>query len=55
MLKQAKMIIDKDFKVAEVDKRIYGSFIEHLEERYMTDFTSREIRSLMKKASERTL
>lgn len=30
MAKQAKMIIDKDFKVAEVDKRIYGSFIEHL-------------------------
>ncbi len=30
MFKEAKMIIDKDFKVAEVDKRIYGSFIEHL-------------------------
>jgi len=24
------MIIDKDFKIAEVDSRIYGSFIEHL-------------------------
>lgn len=24
------MIIDKDYKLAEVDKRIYGSFIEHL-------------------------
>jgi len=30
MSKQAKMIIDKEFKVAPVDKRIYGSFIEHL-------------------------
>ena len=30
MAKQTKMIIDKDFKIAEVDKRIYGSFIEHL-------------------------
>lgn len=30
MAKQTKMIIDKDFKVAKVDKRIYGSFIEHL-------------------------
>ena len=30
MMKKAKMIIDRDFKVAEVDKRIYGSFIEHL-------------------------
>ena len=24
------MILEKDFKVAEIDKRIYGSFIEHL-------------------------
>lgn len=24
------MVIDKDFKIAPVDKRIYGSFIEHL-------------------------
>jgi Alpha-L-arabinofuranosidase len=29
-LKKAKMILDKDFKIGEVDKRIYGSFIEHL-------------------------
>nr|ACB54691.1 thermostable alpha-L-arabinofuranosidase [Anoxybacillus kestanbolensis] len=28
--KTATMIIEKDFKVAEIDKRIYGSFIEHL-------------------------
>ncbi|MEK3785027.1 MULTISPECIES: alpha-N-arabinofuranosidase [Paenibacillus] len=27
---KAKMIIDKSFRIAEVDKRIYGSFIEHL-------------------------
>lgn len=30
MARQAKMIIDKDYKIASVDKRIYGSFIEHL-------------------------
>lgn len=30
MAKKAKMIIDKAYKVSEVDKRIYGSFIEHL-------------------------
>ncbi|WP_333813724.1 alpha-N-arabinofuranosidase [Muricomes intestini] len=30
MAKKAKMIIDKEYRVAEVDKRIYGSFIEHL-------------------------
>ncbi|MDF2960798.1 MAG: alpha-N-arabinofuranosidase [Paenibacillus sp.] len=29
-MKKAKMILEKDFKVAEVDKRIFGSFIEHL-------------------------
>ena len=29
-MKTAKMIIDKDFVVAPVDKRIFGSFIEHL-------------------------
>ncbi|MDO4521862.1 MAG: alpha-N-arabinofuranosidase [Eubacteriales bacterium] len=29
-MKKANMIIDKAFKVSEVDKRIYGSFIEHL-------------------------
>ncbi|UUZ85423.1 alpha-N-arabinofuranosidase [Paenibacillus sp. P26] len=26
----AKMIVDKDFTIGEVDNRIYGSFIEHL-------------------------
>ncbi|MFB5269065.1 alpha-N-arabinofuranosidase [Paenibacillus enshidis] len=27
---KARMIVDKSFRIAEVDKRIYGSFIEHL-------------------------
>lgn len=27
---RAKMVLDKAFEIAEVDKRIYGSFIEHL-------------------------
>lgn len=30
MANKTKMIIDKSFKIAEVDKRVYGSFIEHL-------------------------
>lgn len=30
MTKKAKIIIDKEIRLAEVDKRIYGSFIEHL-------------------------
>ena len=29
-MKQAKMILDRDFTVSKVDKRLYGSFIEHL-------------------------
>jgi alpha-N-arabinofuranosidase len=28
--KKAKMVVDKDFKISKIDKRIYGSFIEHL-------------------------
>ncbi|MEK3884138.1 alpha-N-arabinofuranosidase [Paenibacillus sp. PL2-23] len=30
MTLQAKMTVDKDFVIGEVDERIYGSFIEHL-------------------------
>ncbi|MEW9702792.1 alpha-N-arabinofuranosidase [Paenibacillus sp. SI8] len=30
MSMKASMIVDRDFKVGEVDPRIYGSFIEHL-------------------------
>jgi hypothetical protein len=30
MEKTAKLTIEKDFQIAEIDKRIYGSFIEHL-------------------------
>lgn len=29
-MKAAKIIIDKDYRIGEVDKRIYGSFIEHI-------------------------
>ena len=29
-MKKAKMIISKDFQIAEIDKRIYGNFVEHL-------------------------
>ena len=30
LMKQAKLHIDRHFQVGEVDKRIFGSFIEHL-------------------------
>ena len=29
-MKKAKIILDKDFVIGQIDKRIYGSFIEHL-------------------------
>lgn len=29
-MKQAKMILDKDYVISAIDKRLYGSFIEHL-------------------------
>ena len=29
-MKRAKLIIDKDFVLSPIDRRIYGSFIEHL-------------------------
>ena len=29
-IKKAKITIAKEFKIGEIDKRIYGSFIEHL-------------------------
>lgn len=30
MTKKARMFVDKDFIIGEVDDRLYGSFIEHL-------------------------
>jgi len=42
-MKKARMTVDKEYKIAEIDKRIYGSFVEHLEEPYMTDCISPEI------------
>ena len=29
-MKKAQVIIDKDYILSDIDKRIYGSFIEHL-------------------------
>lgn len=30
MIRKASMAVDKTFRIAEIDKRMYGSFIEHL-------------------------
>ena len=29
-MQKAKLVLDKDFSIGEIDKRIFGSFIEHL-------------------------
>ena len=29
-MKKVKMTVDKDYKIGEIDKRMYGSFIEHI-------------------------
>ena len=29
-MRKAKLILDRDFEVGQVDKRVFGSFIEHL-------------------------
>ena len=29
-MKKARLILDKDYVISEIDKRVYGSFIEHL-------------------------
>ncbi len=29
-MKKAKMILDRDYSIGQIDKRLYGSFIEHL-------------------------
>ncbi|MEG2253525.1 MAG: alpha-N-arabinofuranosidase, partial [Clostridia bacterium] len=29
-MKKATLIMDKDFAIGSIDKRLYGSFIEHL-------------------------
>ena len=30
MAQKTRMIVEKDFKIADIDNRLYGSFIEHL-------------------------
>lgn len=47
-MKQAKMIIDKAFKVSEVDKEFTDLLSSILAELFMMEFISREIRYQMK-------
>ena len=38
---KAVMKLDRDFQIGEIDKRIYGSFIEHIAERFTEAFMIR--------------
>ena len=29
-MKKAKIVIDKDYQISEIDERLFGSFVEHL-------------------------
>ena len=48
-MKKAQIIVDKYFLTGKTDKRIFGSFIEHLG-RFMREFIRREVLFLMNRA-----
>ena len=54
MSRRAKMVLDKEFRIAPVDKRIYGSFIEHLGRAVYEASISRDIRLRTRTDSVRT-
>ena len=48
MARKAKLIVDKDFRIGEVDKRIYAHLSSILEGRFIPGFISRIIRRRMR-------
>jgi alpha-L-arabinofuranosidase len=54
-MKKAKVIIDKDYQISEIDERLFGSFIEHLGRAVIPAFMSLIIRRRMNKAFARML
>ncbi len=56
-MKKARMIVDKEYKIGEVDKRIYGSFIEHMGravyEAYMSQITLKRMKTGLERMSSR--
>ena len=47
-MKQARMIIDRAFKVSEVDREFMGPLLSILAELFMMEFISREIHYQMR-------
>ena len=54
MTRKARLITDKDKTISVIDDRLYGSFIEHLEEQSTTAYTNPDTPVLMKTDSART-
>ena len=51
---KAKITLAKEFKIGEIDKRIYGSFIEHAVP-FMAEYMNLITRQRMRMALEVTL
>lgn len=47
---EAKLSVNRQNTISKIDKRLYGSFIEHLGRLYMTAFTNRNTKMSMQKA-----
>lgn len=52
-MKKAEIIIDKYFLTGKVDKRIFGSFIEHLDAPFTRASIRKEVFSPTSRASEK--
>ena len=52
-MKKAEIIIDKYFLTGKVDKRIFGSFIEHLDAPFTKASIRKEVLSPTSRASEK--
>lgn len=52
-MKKAEIIIDKYFLTGKVDKRIFGSFIEHLDAPFTRASIRKEVLSPTSRASEK--
>ena len=53
-MKQSKLILDKDYIISPIDRRLYGSFIEHLGRAVYTGIYEPAIRWRMSRVSAAT-
>lgn len=53
-MQKAKLILDHDYKIGEIDPRIYGSFLEHLGRAIYTGIYEPVIPPRTRRASVRT-